>query len=104
MIADLDALQRLLCERLCEDVRIEPRPDGALMLQTRFQFPDGDQFPIRLSKAPAGGFRLSDCGHTLMHISYEHDADPFLKGTQGNAPRTHHGRERIGMGWRGVLP
>ena len=83
MIANFDALQRLLCERLCEDVRIEPRPDGALMLQTRFQFPDGDRFPIRLSKAPAGGFRLSDRGHTLMHISYEHDADSFLEGTRG---------------------
>ena len=53
------------------------------MLQTRFQFPDGDRFPIRLSKAPAGGFRLSDHGHTIMHISYEHDADSFLEGTRG---------------------
>ena len=53
------------------------------MLQTRFQFPDGDRFPIHLSEAPAGGFRLSDRGHTLMHISYEHDVDSFLEGTRG---------------------
>ena len=77
------ALQALLCERLCEDVRVEPRPDGALMLRTRFQFPDGDRFPIHLSEAPAGGIRLSDRGHTLMHLSYEHDVDSFLDGTRG---------------------
>lgn len=72
-----------MCERLCEDVRVESRPDGALMLRTRFQFPDGDRFPIHLSEASAGGIRLSDRGHTLMHIGYEHDVDSFLDGTRG---------------------
>ena len=52
------------------------------MLQTRFQFPDGDRFPIHLTETPSGGFRLSDRGHTLMHISYEHAADSFLKGNR----------------------
>ena len=83
MNIDLDSLRNLLCERLCEDVRVERRPDGALMVRTRFEFPDGDGFPIHLSEAPAGGFRLSDCGHTLMHVSYEHDVDSFLDGTRG---------------------
>ena len=68
MTIDLDALRKLLCERLCEEVRVERRPNGALMLRTRFRFPDGDSFPIHLSKAPAGGLRLSDRGHTLMHL------------------------------------
>ena len=35
-----DALRKLLCERLCEDVRVERRPDDALMLRTHFRFPD----------------------------------------------------------------
>ena len=83
MTIDSDSLQSFLCERLCEDVRVEPRPDGALMVRTRFRFPDGDRFPIHLSEAPAGGFRLSDRGHTLMHVSYEHDVDSFLDGTRG---------------------
>ncbi|MDE2989703.1 MAG: DUF1828 domain-containing protein [Chloroflexota bacterium] len=83
MTLDVDALRRLLCERLCEDVRVERRPDGALMLRTHFAFPDGDRFPIHLSEAVAGGLRLSDRGHTLMHISYEHDVDAFLDGTRG---------------------
>ena len=83
MNIDSGALQALLCERLCEDVRVEPRPDDELMVRTRFRFPDGDRFPIHLSEAPAGGFRLSDRGHTLMHVSYEHDVDSFLDGTRG---------------------
>ena len=83
MTLDARALQERLCERLCEDVRVEPRPDGVLMLRTRFQFPDGDRFPIRLSEAGPGGIRLSDGGHTLMRLSYEHDVDAFLDGTRG---------------------
>ena len=77
------ALQKLLCERLCENVGVEQRADGELMLQSYFQFPDGDHYPIYLSKAESGGLRLSDRGHTLMHLSYEHDVDSFLDGTRG---------------------
>ena len=83
MNIDLDSLRKLLRERLCEDVRVESRPDSELMVRTRFQFPDGDRFPIHLSEAPAGGFRLSDRGHTLMRVSYEHDVDSLLDGTRG---------------------
>lgn len=82
MTLDIDALRHLLCQRLCEDVRVETRPDGELMLRTHFRFPDGDGYPFHLSESPAGGLRLSDQGHTLMHISYEHDVDSFLTGTR----------------------
>ena len=78
-----DSLGKLLCERLCEEVQVEARPDGALMVRSSFAFPDGDRFPIRLSEAPGGGLRLSDQGHTLMHISYEHDVDSFMDGARG---------------------
>lgn len=83
MTINPDALRNLLCERLCEDVQVEQRPDGALMLRTHFQFPDGDGYPIHLSEAASGGLRLSDRGHTLMHMSYEHDIDSFMDGTRG---------------------
>lgn len=83
MTIDENSLRDLLCNRLCQDVGIDRRPDGALMLRTQFQFPDGDGFPIHLSEAPAGGFRLSDRGHTLMHISYDHDIDAYMDGTRG---------------------
>lgn len=80
MTINEDAIRALFCERLCQDVTIERRPDGALMLRTHFRFPDGDGYPIHLSESPTGGLRLSDRGHTLMHISYEHDIDSFLEG------------------------
>ena len=83
MALDADALQRLLCERLCAEVRLTRRPDGALMLRTHFEFPDGDRFPIHVSETGIGGVRLSDRGHTLMHLSYENDVDAFLEGTRG---------------------
>ena len=83
MALDLDALQRLLCEQLCEEVHMTKRPDGAVMLRTHFEFPDGDSFPIHVSELGTGGLRLSDQGHTLMQISYDHDIDSFLKGTRG---------------------
>lgn len=80
---DADTLRSLLRERLCRDVTIDERPDGELMVRTHFEFPDGDHYPIHLSEPPYGGLRLSDRGHTLMHISYEHDVDSFLDGTRG---------------------
>ena len=78
MTINEDALRDLLCERLCREVSIDRRPDGALMLRTPFRFPDGDGFPFHLSEAPSGGLRLSDRGHTLMHISYDRDVDAFM--------------------------
>lgn len=83
MTIDHDALRNLLCQRLCEDVQLAQRPDGALVLRTHFRFPDGDSYPIHIIEAESGGLRLSDRGHTLMHISYEHDIDSFLDGTRG---------------------
>lgn len=83
MTVDHASLQTLLCKRLSEDIRVEQRPDGALMLRTHFEFPDGDRFPIYLSAATSDRLRLSDRGHTLMHISYEHDIDSFMEGTRG---------------------
>ena len=104
MTLDTDALRTLLCERLCEEVRVDQRPDGALMLRTHFAFPDGDRLPIHVSEAASGGLRLSDRGHTLMHISYEHDVDSFLDGTRGMILERIMGE--TGLCWdgdRGVL-
>ena len=99
MTINADALQNLLCERLCEDVRVDARPDGALMVRTHFEFPDGDRYPIHLSEATSGGLRLSDRGHTLMHISYEHDVDSFMDGTRGMLLERIMGE--TGLNWDG---
>ena len=83
MTLNIDAIQRVLCERLCEEVQLTRRQDGALMLRTHFEFPDGDNFHIYISEHGPGGLRISDRGHTLMQISYDHEIDSFLKGTRG---------------------
>ena len=96
-----DNLQRRLCEQLCASVRVEQRPDGELMLQADFEFPDGDRYPIYLSEAP-GGVRLSDRGDTLMRISYDHDIDAFLAGSRGQLIERILGEEAVDQD-RGVF-
>ena len=54
MAINPDDLQRRLRDQLCASVRVEQRPDGKLMLQADFEFPDGDRYPIYLSEAPGG--------------------------------------------------
>ena len=80
MALDHAQLERLRCERLCADVRVHRRHDDVLMLESPFTFPDGDHYPIYLSETPSGGVKLSDRGHTLMHVSYDHDVDSFYEG------------------------
>ena len=84
MALDLVQLEKLLCERLCAEVRIHRREDDMLMMESPFAFPDGDHFPIYLSETVGGGVRLSDRGHTLMHASYEHDVDLFYEGARAS--------------------
>ncbi len=101
MALDQDALQRRLCERLCSEVRLTKRPDGALLLRTHFEFPDGDRFPIHVSETGIGGVRLSDLGHTLMHISYDHDVDAFLEGARRHMLECIVGE--AGINWDGGM-
>ena len=54
------------------------------MLESPFTFPDGDHYPIYLSETPGGGVKLSDRGHTLMHVSYERDVDFFHGGARAS--------------------
>ncbi len=84
MTLDQAQLERLLCERLCTEVRIHRRDDNVLMIESPFTFPDGDHFPIYLSETAAGGVNLSDRGHTLMHVSYEHDVELFYEGARAS--------------------
>ena len=99
MALNPESLQRRLCEQLCADVRLVQRPDGELMLRTGFEFPDGDRYPIHMSEVP-GGVRLSDKGHTVMRISYDHDIDAFLRGSRGLLVERILDEERVARtGW-----
>ena len=82
MALDHTQLERLLCERLCANVRVHRRHDDVLMLESPFTFPDGDHYSIYLTETSSAGVKLSDRGHTLMHVSYEHDVDSFYEGAR----------------------
>ncbi len=84
MALDRERLEDLLCERLCANVRVHRRDDDVLMLESPFAFPDGDRYPVYLSETAAGGVKLSDRGHTLMHVGYEHDVDAFYDGARAS--------------------
>ncbi len=66
------------------------------MLDTPFSFPDGDHYPIYLSETGTGGIRLSDGGHTLMHLSYENDVDKFFEGTRNVLMEQTIAQQRVG--------
>ena len=83
MNIDIQQIQDLLCSHLCADVRIMERKNGVLMLDTPFSYPDGDRYPIHIQQTQTGGIRLSDCGHTFMHLSYENEVESFRKDTRG---------------------
>ena len=83
MTIEIEKTQSLLCERLCARVKVVQRANGFTMLDTPFSFPDGDQYPIYIKETRTGGLRLSDGGHTLMHLSYEHDVQAFRDGARG---------------------
>ncbi|HQT00886.1 MAG TPA: DUF1828 domain-containing protein [Thiobacillus sp.] len=72
------------------------RPDGMTMLDTPFSFPDGDHYPIYLAETGTGGVRLSDGGHTLMHLSYENDIDKFFEGTRSLLMEQAIAQQRVG--------
>ncbi|MDE0102994.1 MAG: DUF1828 domain-containing protein [Bryobacterales bacterium] len=101
MAINADDLRRRLCDQLCAEVRVKQRPDGEFMLESDFEFPDGDRYPIYLSES-LGGVRLSDKGDTVMRISYDHDIDAFLAGSRGLLVERIAFEERVS--WkRGVL-
>ena len=89
MALDSAQLEKHLREGLSAGVRIHRRDDDVIMIDSPFAFPDGDRFPIYLTETAAGGVKLSDLGHTMMHMSYEHDVDLFYEGARASL------RERI---------
>jgi len=84
MKVNLEKLQQNLCSLLCAEVTVKQRNEELLVVHTPFFFPDGDPYQIYIKERPSGTLRLSDMGHTLMHLSYENDIDKFREGTRGN--------------------
>lgn len=77
-----EILRKELCGALCADVNVHEREDGLVYIATPFHFPDGDSFSIYMKELPTGGFRVTDLGGTLMHLSYEQDIEKLQEGTR----------------------
>lgn len=82
MNIDLEQLQEKLCSFMCADIRLLERK-GRVLITTPFVFPDGDSYVLYLDEMPSGLLRISDAGHTMMHMSYENDVDKYRQGTRG---------------------
>jgi hypothetical protein len=80
---NIQLLQKQLCKTLCGEVKIRKTPQGFWQLVTPFTFSDGDTFQLYLEETSAGGVRLTDYGHTFMHLSYENELGKFRDGTRG---------------------
>jgi len=73
-----------LCQLLCADIKVTAKNGKLARVETPFFFADGDPYQIYIKEMPGGVLRLTDMGHTMMHLSYENDIDKFREGTRGN--------------------
>jgi len=78
---DINKLQVQLCDMLCANIQLINVANGLSLIETPFYFPDGDPYQIYLKEMPGGILRLSDMGHTMMHLSYENEITKFREGT-----------------------
>src|SRR5437868_2548366 len=83
MTLDVTQLQERFCAMMCADVHLVDRGRGRLVITTPFFFSDGDPYLVYIQERPGGVLRLTDAGHTLMHLSYENDVEKFRDGTRG---------------------
>ena len=83
MNLNIELLQKSLCKLMCSEIKIVPKNDQLFMIETPFYFADGDPYQIYIKEMPGGIMRLTDMGHTIMHLSYENDIDKFREGTRG---------------------
>jgi hypothetical protein len=83
MSLDIERLKNSLCQLLCADVNIVSRNENLHIVETPFTFSDGDPYQFYIKELSGGLIKLTDMGHTLMHLSYENDLDKFRDGTRG---------------------
>jgi hypothetical protein len=83
MNLDINKLQETLCSLMCAEVNIKQKNGKLLSIETPFYFADGDPYQIYIKEMPGGIIRLTDMGHTMMHLSYDNDIDKFREGTRG---------------------
>jgi hypothetical protein len=80
---DINMVQEQLCNFLCADIKLVRKKRDLTLIETPFYFSDGDPYQIYLKEMPGGILRLTDMGHTLMHLSYENEVSKFREATRG---------------------
>ena len=83
MNLDIKLIEEKLCSLMCAEVNIRPKNGKLALIETPFFFSDGDPYQIYIKEMPGGVIRLTDMGHTMMHLSYENDIEKFREGTRG---------------------
>jgi len=83
MNIDFNKLQETLCALMCAEVNVRATNGNLVAVDTPFFFADGDPYQLYIREMPGGVLRLTDMGHTMMHLSYENDIDKFREGTRG---------------------
>lgn len=68
---------------MCAEVNVRSTNGNLVAIDTPFYFADGDPYQLYIREMPGGVLRLTDMGHTMMHLSYENDVDKFREGTRG---------------------
>lgn len=75
---DSSELHNLLCEHWCADVAVMEDSVGT-RISLPLTDPDGDEITVWIVQR-VGGWRLRDCGTTMMRLSYELDVDLLSVG------------------------
>ncbi|TVQ13701.1 MAG: DUF1828 domain-containing protein [Balneolaceae bacterium] len=83
MNIDIKKLEENLCNVMCAEIKLRPKNEELVLVETPFYFADGDPYQIYIKEMPGGIIRLTDMGHTMMHLSYENNIDKFREGTRG---------------------
>lgn len=83
MNLNIEKLQEVLCSLMCAEVNLRQKNEKLLSIETPFFFSDGDPYQIYIKEMPNGILRLTDMGHTMLHLSYDNDVTKFREGTRG---------------------
>jgi hypothetical protein len=84
MNLNISILQEQLCKAMCAQITVRQKTQNLLAIDTPFSFTDGDAYQLYIKELqPAGLIRISDNGHTLMHMSYENEIKDWREGTRG---------------------
>ena len=69
---ELDDFRKDFKKKICDEINLISEGIGRFVVKTPFTFDDGDHLKIILRKNNKGKWSLTDEGHTLMHLTYEH--------------------------------